>query len=175
MLSQALEYIPDIFFETSSALPIAFRSALAALTLIQSDLIFASLELIRAIITHDCLAPPAGKTPPPKFPIYAAAIRAVVEKEGFELAGYLLSGLVGDFPEDATSTVISIFRMLAAVWPALLLTWLPPILQRLSVTTVSDQAKVQFMSEVTGYVPIYFPVHLAETVYFQCNKCWRAG
>lgn len=152
LLSQALDYIPDIFFETPSALPIAFRSALAALTLIQSDLIFASLELIRAILTHDCLAPPSSKAPPPKFPIYAAAIRSVVEKEGFELVGYLLAGLVGDFPEDATASVISIFRMLAAVWPALLLSWLPPILQQLAAATVSDQAKAQFMSEVTRFV-----------------------
>jgi transportin-3 len=79
-------------------------------------------------------------------------IGRVIEKEGFELVGYLLSGLVGDFPEDSTSTIITIFRMLAAVWPGLLLSWLPSVLQQLPTTTVSDQAKTQFMSEITRFV-----------------------
>jgi transportin-3 len=149
LLSQVLEYAPDIFFETSDAFETAFRAALAALTLIQSDIIFASLELIREILTHDCLSPPTGTVPPPKFPIYAAAIQAVIEKDGFELVSYLLLGLVGDFPEDSCSTVIAIFRMLAALWPARLLSWLPMVLQRLPAATVTDQAKSQFMSELT--------------------------
>jgi transportin-3 len=152
MLSTVLEYTPDIFFETPSAFPIAFRAALVALTLIQSDLIFASLDLILNIVTHDCLTTQPGTIPPPKFPTYAAVIRGVVEKEGFELVSFLITGLVGEFPEDSTSTVITIFRMLASVWSGPLLSWLPPVLQQLSTTAVSDQTKSQFMAEVTRHV-----------------------
>jgi len=125
---------------------------MASLTMIQTDLIFASLDLIRNIVTHDCLTTRPGIVPPPKFPIYATVIRGVIEKEGFELVGCLLTGLSGDFPEDSTSTVITIFRMLASVWSGLLLSWLPLALQQLSTTIVSDQTKSQFMAEVTGAI-----------------------
>ncbi|OBZ78618.1 Uncharacterized protein C11G11.07 [Grifola frondosa] len=90
MMLQMIEFAPDVLF-TSPAFAIAFRAAMAALTLIHSDIIFAALDLIRSILTHDCLAPVSNVPPPPKFPLYAAAIRPVIEKEGLELTGYLLS------------------------------------------------------------------------------------
>lgn len=151
MLLQMVDLGPDIFFQ-SSAFPIAFRASMAALTLVHSDIIFASLDLFRLILTHDCLNP-ASSTLPPKFPIYASAIRAVIEKEGFEFVGCLLTGLVGDFPEDSTSMVVSIFRVLSAVWTTQLLSWLPPILQQLPVTAVPNQSKTDFLDEVTRFIP----------------------
>jgi len=72
MLMNMVEFAPDIFFESSTFLA-AFRIALAALTLIHTDTVFASLDLIRMILTHDCLSPEPLEHPPPKFPLYANA------------------------------------------------------------------------------------------------------
>jgi transportin-3 len=149
MLLRLEEFAPDIYFQ-SSAFPLVFRAAMAGLTVVHSDIIFASLDLIRITLTHDSIVsnPP---TLPPRFPLFAAAIRDVFEKEGFELVGYLLSGLVGDFPEDSTSTVVSIFRVISSVWTSQLLSWLPLVLQQLP-TTASNQVKAQFLSDVTRFV-----------------------
>ncbi|KAI0687777.1 ARM repeat-containing protein [Cytidiella melzeri] len=146
MAQQLIDHAPDILFP-SPAFPVTFRAAMAGFTLIQSDIVFTALDFIRDIITHDSLDPPA--VPPSKFPTYAAAIKPVVEKEGMDLTGLLLTGLVGDFPSDAASSVITIFRVLAKLWPSPLLTWLPPVLQQLPSTTTPDQAKQAFMEDVT--------------------------
>lgn len=120
---------------------------MASLTLIHSDLVFAALDLFRNILIHDSLIP--SSTQPAKFAVYATAIKAVMEKEGFEFVGYLFSGLVGDFPEDSTSTVVSIFRSIAVVFSSQLLTWLPPVLQQLPTSAAPNEAKEQFMVDVT--------------------------
>jgi transportin-3 len=146
MLMSLVDYAPDVFFP-SPAFPIAFRAAIAGLTLIQADVVFAALDVLKAVVAHECLDP--APVPPPKFPIYAAAIKPVVEKEGLELTGYLLSGLTGDFPEDSVSSVITIFRVLAALWTSQLLSWLPVVLGQLPTTSVPDAAKTAFISEVT--------------------------
>ncbi|KAF7985269.1 hypothetical protein HWV62_6405 [Athelia sp. TMB] len=149
LLLELVEHAPDVFFQ-SSAFPLAFRATMTALTIIHSDIIFRALDLFRIILTHDCLTP---NTPqPPKFPVYAAAINGVVESEGFTFVGYLLAGLIGHFPEDSTSTVVSIFRMLAALWTAQLLAWLPPILEQLPTAAAPNQAKAQFLADVTSSV-----------------------
>jgi transportin-3 len=130
---------------------------MAALTLVHSEIIFQSLDLFRIILNHDCLL--SNSQQPPKFPIYVTAIRTAVDKEGFALVGYLLAGLVGDFPEDSTSTVVSIFRVLAALWTSQLLSWLPPVLEQLPTTVAPNQAKSQFLTEVTrfvSYIYIYY-------------------
>lgn len=150
MLLQLVEHAPDIFFQ-SPAFPIAFRAAMAALTLVHTDIVFASLDIFRVTLTHDCLMP-STNTPPPKFPEYAAAIRRVFEKEGFELVGYLLNGLVGDFPEDSLSGVVSIFRAISIIWTSQFLSWLPAILQQLPTTAAPNEAKTQFLSDVTRSV-----------------------
>ena len=143
---QLLETVPDVFFP-STAFPLAFKASMAALTLIHSDLVFAALDLFRSILTHDSLLP--SSTHPAKFAVYATAIKTVVEKEGFEFVGYLLSGLVGDFPEDSTSTVVSIFRSIAVLFSSQLLTWLPPVLQQLPTSAAPNEAKEQFMIDMT--------------------------
>ncbi|KAJ3553023.1 hypothetical protein NM688_g3839 [Phlebia brevispora] len=143
---QLADYAPDVLF-TSPAFPIAFRAAMAGLTLIQSDIIFTALDFIRCVLTHDCLNPSAK--PSSKFPIYAAAIRPVMEKEGLELTGCLLTGITGDFPEDSASSVITILRVIAMLWPSQLLAWLPVVLQQLPSATTPDQAKTAFLSDVT--------------------------
>lgn len=132
---------------------------MAALTLIHSDLVFASLDLFRDILTHESLTP--SSSPPPKFPIYSAAIKAVMDKEGFEFVGYMLSGLVGDFPEDSTAVVVTIFRAVALLWSTQLVGWLPPILQQLPPSSAPNQVKQQFLLDVTKcvYLIISFGDH----------------
>lgn len=149
MVLQVIDFIPDILFQ-STAFPITFRTAMASLTLVQSDAVFAALEVIRSIVAHDCLSPAPNQ--PPEFPAFAAAIRAVVDQEGLALTGYILSGFTGDFPEEASSVVVFILRMLAAVWPTQMLSWLPVVLQQLPSTSVPDQAKATFLSEITRCV-----------------------
>ncbi|KAI0320348.1 ARM repeat-containing protein [Amylostereum chailletii] len=153
MLMELVEYAPDIFFE-SSAFPFAFRVAMTALTLLQSDIVFATLDLFRIVLTHDCLSPPdaLNPTPPPKFPIYANIIRRIVEKEGQDFVALLLTGLVGDFPEDSTSTVIAIVRVLAALWPSALVAWATPVLQGLPVASTPEEAKAQFVKDLTDAI-----------------------
>lgn len=143
------ELAPDIFFQ-SSAFPLAFRAAMAALTVVHSDILFASLDLFRYILTHDSLD--NRPNPPPNFPLYASAIHSVFIKEGFEFLGYLLSGLVGEFPEESIAAVVSIFRALAFFWSSQLLSWLPAALQPLSTNAAPNQVKAQFLSEITEYV-----------------------
>ncbi|KAF8507015.1 ARM repeat-containing protein [Russula emetica] len=151
MLINMVEFAPDIFFE-SSAFPTAFRVALAALTLIHTDTVFASLDLIRMILTHDCLAPEPLKTPPPKFPLYANSIHQAVDKEGFEFASLLMTGLVGDFPEEATSIIVTLFRVLASLWPSQLQQWAPVILQSIPAASAPEEAKVRFMKDLNDAI-----------------------
>jgi transportin-3 len=149
MLLPVCDFAPDVFYQPAP-FAMAFRALMAALTLVQTDIIFHALDLARNILTHDCLEPTSSsQPPPPKFPEYAAVTRAVIEKEGFEFVGYLLAGLVGDFPEDATTSVVSIFRALSCTWSSQLLSWLPPILQQLPTSSAPNQTKNDFLSGVT--------------------------
>ena len=147
MLLQFLSLTPDIFF-VSSVFPLAFRAAMTGLTVVHSDIIFAALDLFRGILTHDCLEPQA--IPPPKFPIYATAIHDAVSANGLTLVACILNGLVGDFPEEATATIVSIFRVLVYIWPTQLSAWLPQVLEQLPLQSVPTQPRSQFLSEVTG-------------------------
>ncbi|KAI0257461.1 ARM repeat-containing protein [Lactifluus subvellereus] len=153
MLMNMVEFAPDIFFE-SSAFPAAFHVTLAALTLIHTDTIFASLDLIRMILTHDCLAPDPLKRPPPKFPLYASTIHQAIDKEGFEFTSLLLTGLVGDFPEETASIIVTLFRVLASLWPGRLQQWVPVILQGLPATSAPEDAKVRFMKDLDDAVRV---------------------
>ncbi|EGO05222.1 hypothetical protein SERLA73DRAFT_82769 [Serpula lacrymans var. lacrymans S7.3] len=149
LLTQLAEFAPEAFFQ-SPVFPLAFRATMAALTLVHSDTIFASLDLFRIILTHDCLD---SQTPqPPNFPLYATAISGVIDKEGFEFVGYLLAGVIGDFPEDSTSSVVSIFRAISMLRSSQLLSWLPAILHQLPSSSAPPQAKTAFLEEVTSAV-----------------------
>ncbi|KAJ6575016.1 armadillo-type protein [Mycena capillaripes] len=151
MLTSMVPSAPDIFFP-SSAFPLAFQTSMAAMTLVHTDIIFASLDLFLLILTHDCLNPDHSVPTPPKFPIYTSAIQAVVEKDGFQFLSYLLNGLVGDFPEDSISTVVSIFRAISLIWGSQLLSWLPSILQQLPTSAAPQHAQAQFLSDVSRAV-----------------------
>ena len=159
LLLQLVEAVPDVIYQ-SAAFPLAFRASMAALTLIHSDLVFAALELFRVVMTHDSFIPSSAQ--PTKHTVNATAIKVVVQKEGFELVGYLLGGLVGDFPEESTSSVVSIFRGIAVAHSPQLLTWLPPVLQQLPTSAVPNEAKEQFMMDVTKWVFVLLAVSRSE-------------
>jgi transportin-3 len=121
---------------------------MTGLTVVHTDIIFAALDFFRVVLAHDCLDPQAVS--PPKFPIYATAIHDAVRANGLTLVACILNGLVGDFPEEATSTIVSIFRIIAYVWPTQLSTWLPQVLEQLPLQSAPIQAKSQFLSEVSA-------------------------
>ena len=147
LLLQVMEWIPDVIF-SSPAFPTIFGAAIASLTLIHSDIIFASLDLIRLTVTQDCLH--AGSRPSsPSSRSQAEAIRSVINAQGLELTGYLLTGLVGDFPQDSASAVVTIFRRLSTLWSSELLVRLPPVLDKLPSTAPFVAAKKQFLSDMT--------------------------
>lgn len=147
MLLQFVSLAPDILFG-SSVFPLAFRAAMTGLTVVHTDIIFAALDFFRVVVTHDCLEPQAVS--PPKFPNYATAINDAVSANGLTLVACILNGLVGDFPEEAMPTIVSIFRMMAYVWPTQLLAWLPQALEQLPPQSGPIQAKTQFLSEVSA-------------------------
>jgi len=149
MLLQMIRYAPDLLFP-SSAFQVAFKAAVASLILLQTEVVYAALDFITEIMTHDCLLP--NPSPPPKFPIYAAAIQPIVQREGLELTTYLISGLVGDFHEETSPMVMMILRALARVWPAELLAWLPEVLTKLPPSSVPEQSKAAFISDITRVV-----------------------
>jgi transportin-3 len=147
MLLQFVSLAPDILF-VSSAFPLAFRAAMTGLTVVHTDIIFAALDLFRVILTHDCLDPQVVQ--PPKFVIYATAIHDAVRANGLTLVACILNGLVGDFPEEATATIVSIFRVLVYFWPTQLSAWLPQVLEQLPLQIASPQSKSQFSSEMSA-------------------------
>ena len=153
LLTPMTEFTPDILL-LSPAFPTAFRAAVATLQLVQSEILVATLDFIRIVLSHDALSPPTSLnpqhliplTPPPKFPLYGAAIKDVVEKQGFELVGHLLTGLVGHFPEDTTSTVVTVLRVMSALWAPQVQAWLPSVVEQLPAATVPVESKAQFLT-----------------------------
>lgn len=147
MLLQYISLAPDVLF-TSSSFDLAFRCAMTGLTVVHTDIIFASLDFFRGIFMHDCMEPQTSATPP-NFVIYASTIRSAMNKEGLQLVAYLVNGLVGDFPADAAAVVVSIFRTLVQVWSDQVPIWLAPVLEQLPATSVPNDAKAKFLQEVT--------------------------
>ncbi|KAJ4486020.1 armadillo-type protein [Lentinula aciculospora] len=143
---QVLLQTPDIYFDHVS-FPLAFQATCAALTVVQSDVVCSALDLFQAIFNHQCLDP---LTPnPPNFITYANAIHVVLESQGANFIGCLLMGLIGDFPPETDSLVISIFRIVATTWPTQMLVWLPDVLQRMPSTTVPVPVKQKFLADIT--------------------------
>ena len=72
--------------------------------------------------------------------------------EGCQKANQAMAGLVGDFPEEAASIIVTLFRVLASLWPNQLQQWATVILQGLPVTSAPEEAKVRFMKDLNEYV-----------------------
>lgn len=148
LLLQLVELTPDIFFD-QNIFPAVFGASLAGLTVIHDDTVFATLDLFRMIATHDCLG---DEVVQPEYTKWATLIRGVVRNQGYQLTGYLLSGMLGDFPEDAIQNVVSIFRVITTMFPEEMLQWLSGVLGELPATTAPNQAKSQFLMDLTEYV-----------------------
>lgn len=141
-----IDFFPD-YVLLSSTFPACFQTVLTALTLVQQDILFPALDVLRVILAHESLAPPTDVPPLPKFPQYAAAIRQVVNSNGFQLVGIVLTGLVTYFPEDTSHIVVSLFRIMAGLWPTELQTWLQPVVEQIPASVLPLPAKAQFLSD----------------------------
>ena len=148
MILEIFEKRPDIFLE-SPALPLAIRITDACLTLLHSEVVYAALDIIRGLISHDSLDS-SYKNPPPKFPIYSAAIREVLNTEGSQLVRNLLNGLVNDFPEEAVPLVVPIFRLLSVLSPDQLLVWFPEAINSVPMAAAYGPAKQQLLEDYTA-------------------------
>lgn len=151
---------PSLVF-LSPMFPGAIRTALAALTLLQPQVIDSALQFIREVVGHDALSiPPTSSQPgtplpPPADPTsgpspqelaaYSAAIRHVVGEQGFQLCGLLLTGLVTHFSSESMPVVLTTFRVLAAGFPAESASWVPAAAESLPVSNVPAQDRVAFV------------------------------
>ena len=61
----------------------------------------------------------------------------------------LLGGLINDFPEETVSLVVTIFRMLAVLWPEQLLRWFPEAINNVPMPASFGPAKQQLLNDVT--------------------------
>ena len=145
LLLQMVEFTPDILF-LSPAFTTSFGTAVTALTLVHVDACYLALDFIRIVTTHDALSSNPGVAVPPKFPLYGQAIRDVFAQQGFQLIGYLFTGFVGDFDDDSTSLVITIFRTLSAIWSAEISGWLPSVMGQLH-TSIPIAVREQFLAD----------------------------
>ena len=146
-----LDRTPDVFFR-SNAFPLAFQICMASLTVVHTEVLVAALEVVRDILSHDCLSTQPTAVPTSDFPVYAAAIQDVLEKNGQAFVACVLSGMIGDFPEDCLSSIIVIFRMLASVFPAQMSAWIQNVAPTLPVSAGLVPARQQFVTEITTCV-----------------------
>ena len=81
MLLQMIDVNPEIFF-SPNIFPSVFGTSLAGLIVVHSDVVFATLELFRAIVMHDCLRPNAQGE---EYTQWANVIQGVVREQGYSL------------------------------------------------------------------------------------------
>jgi len=142
-----LEFAPDILF-ISPSFADGFRVALSALTMYHGEIIWPAVEFLTGVIQHDCLnaLPPSSPTPPNTL-AYAAAIRAIVEAQGFSLVGFLLTGLLTHFDEETSIATTVLFKRLVELWPQQLLAWMTAALGQLSSASAAPATKANLVSE----------------------------
>jgi transportin-3 len=109
-----VDFVPEEYF-ASTGVSTSFMTGVVALTLPHTDIVFASLDFLRIILTQGT---PSGKgaTHP---------MQQIFTTSGQELLKSLLTGMSGDFPEEAISAVILLFRCIADSWPTEMIEWLP--------------------------------------------------
>lgn len=151
LLLPLLDRVPDVFFR-SSAFPVAFQICMTALTVVQTEVLITALEVVRDILSHDCLSSQPRQIPTSDFPVYAANIQAVIEKDGQAFVACVLNGMIGDFPEDCLSSIIVIFRMLATVFPAQMAAWIQSIAASMPTSASLIPAKEQFVADITNAI-----------------------
>jgi transportin-3 len=145
IITPLVEYNPDILFLSPAFSP-SFTLLASSLQLFHTDTVFRSLGLIRSILGHDALNP-ATQPPPTNAPLYAAAVRDAIQKEGLALVGYLFAGLLDHFQPEMMSGVITTVRILTMYWPAEMQQWVPLVLGQVQVPPAVGDAKVRFLNE----------------------------
>ena len=125
---------------------------MSILTFLHTDVLLSALEFFLDILSHDFLSTHPTAVPTSYFPVYSAAIQDVLEKNGQAFVACVLSGMIGDFPEDCLSSIIVIFRMLASVFPAQMSAWIQNVAPTLPVSAGLVPARQQFVTEITTCV-----------------------
>lgn len=150
----------------SPAFTAVFQVALACLTLPNPSTLLTTLELLRDVLGHDSLdsAPSSfssgASTPslhvpsgPAGYVAMCPAIRTAVQAHGFQLCQLLLTGLLVEFPEDAVSTVVTLFALLSTRFPDAVKVWVPPIAEGLPSKAASPNDRAAFVAKFNRSVP----------------------
>ncbi|KAM0745613.1 ARM repeat-containing protein [Meredithblackwellia eburnea MCA 4105] len=142
LILDLIEYHPDILL-SSPSFGATFQILLSSTTLLSPVIVLSALDNIRAVIGHESLVSATA------FPAaFGQAIRGVVDAAGGLLVQVLMQSLV-DGVEDASTTVLTIFRMLAVQFPQVLVAHVGPTVEGLPEKLVGRQEKVEFMSKFT--------------------------
>lgn len=141
----------------------AYRVALSALHVYQTNVVNAALDFLREVVGHDSLAIPPPGTPNrnsdglPTGPSYsdahrqemaqyALSIRTVVEEQGSPTVTSLLQGMVTTFDPESIPTVMVIFRVLAVNFDGeKLKAWIQVATENLATSNVSLIEKQKFL------------------------------
>jgi transportin-3 len=142
-----LQYTPDLLL-LSPALPNTIQVLLACLSLVQPDAIYVGVDFAFNLLGHDAMDQ-TTQSPPPNFPLYAAAIQNAVGPHGAQLISVLLNGLTGSYPEDVTSTTVSVIGELVKVWPNESAAWIAAAVELLPTSTVHPTVKATLLADIS--------------------------
>lgn len=164
-----LNNVPSMLL-LSPQFPQVFRAALAALTLLKTEIVGTTLDLVLGIVGHDSLMMPVT-TSQPGTPLgatgalnadgtpsmddmasYAAAIRHTVGQQGFQLASVLLNGLVTQFSPEVMPVAITTLKVLSSGFAGEMVAWVPGIVEQLPSNYVPDKDKVAFTNRYLAAV-----------------------
>jgi len=146
----------DSILLSSSCFHQSFPIVLTCLEFFDPEPVYTSLDYIRQILGHSSLEMQNGTTTGPDgkpgssgksssadCALFAQSISQLVTQNGYLLCEVLLRRTLTDFPEDALSTVIILFRLLSDFFPLQLASWVPTIMDHLppKVVTLPDKEK----------------------------------
>lgn len=147
------EYAPSIVFN-SPAFPAALQCVTAATTLAFPNIVMAALDTLREIIGHESLAP--NPSTPAAFVAFAPVIKSTVATIAPQLVPTLIQTLV-DGIEDASSSILTILRLMAVDFEQQLVQAVPSAVQALPPKYMSEQDKAQFMTKFGEAVSAHDP------------------
>ncbi|KAG9098145.1 Nuclear import receptor [Ceratobasidium sp. UAMH 11750] len=143
-----LQYTPDLLI-LSPALPTAVQVLLACLSLVQPDAIYVGVDFAFNLFGHEAMDQ-TNQSPPPNFPLYAAAIRNAVGPHGPQLVSVLLNGLTGSYPEDVTSTTVSVIGEMVKIWPSEFTAWIAAAVEVLPTSAVHPTIKATLLADISN-------------------------
>ncbi|KAG9104620.1 Nuclear import receptor [Ceratobasidium sp. 370] len=143
-----LQYTPDLLI-LSPALPTTVQVLLACLSLVQPDAIYVGVDFAFNLLGHEAMDQ-TNQSPPPNFPLYAAAIRNAVGPHGAQLVSVLLNGLTGSYPEDVTSTTVSVIGEIVKIWPSEFAAWIAAAVEVLPTSAVHPTVKATLLTDISN-------------------------